>query len=908
MKSVSPCATRPARALPWLVASFALWLGACSESSSSRRDGGARLGPSPELTFGGGPQADGRRLVAAPALELLDTHETGLYNRGAAEIVDFHPATRRAFVVNSRASRVSVLQLGARGFEREERSLEPRRDLVGFAMGQITSLAVSGDLLAVAACATANDQRGRVIFYSARELRYLGDVAVGFGPDMLTFTADGRRLLVANEGEQVRNSAQRILADPEGSVSVIDVSRGPGHATVAHARFSSFDGRIEEFRNAGVRIPQLGDSLFEAGEGELRLSMDLEPEYIAVAADGKTAWVSLQENDAVAVLDVASATFTDILPLGVKDFSRGQPAFEDVALPVNGAGTRDAGGPLGLRAAAPDSRLGQVALYALRDGSVEQLVLERGRWLEGGAVRLPSGASGAGRAYRGLVRNPGDGSFWVGDAQRSTVYHFTAEGRLLDELSPATARGGVAAVTLDPERHRLYLLFQGPASRGAAPRGSAGQPAQVVRILAIENERASPSFGDAVGEWLYVVDGAGTAGAVALVAGAAVEPSGRLLVLESGTGSHVAPGTSSAPANVFRVELAGASNVLGCVADREHALDGSSADELVRSYGLALAHKQKAFSLPARGRLRPAHGLHAEGLALLDDGRIAIGVGEPDGAPIALRGDSAVAAPGAGFVLVAFDDQNRFDASDRDGEVALRHWPVLGAYMPDGIEALHAGGEDFFVTANEGDTRDYDARRLADVELDPAHFPDAAALQSSASLGRLKISALDGDLDGDGDFDEIQAFGARSLSVWDRAGNLVFDTGSLFEDVTSRALSSAFNSNNDDNGSFDSRSDDKGPEPEGLEVAEIDGRAYVFVGLERVGGIVVLDLTDPRAPTFVEYVNPRDFSGSAARGSARDLGPEGLKFVPAAQSPTGRGLLFVANEISGTTSAYHVNL
>jgi hypothetical protein len=257
---------------------------------------------------------------------------------------------------------------------------------------------------------------------------------------------------------------------------------------------------------------------------------------------------------------------------------------------------------------------------------------------------------------------------------------------------------------------------------------------------------------------------------------------------------------------------------------------------------------------------------------------------------------------------VSFDDQNRFDASDRDGKVSLRHWPVLGGYMPDGIEALQVGGEDFFVTANEGDTRDYDARRLADVELDPAHFPDAAALQSSASLGRLKISAFDGDLDADGDFDEIQAFGARSLSIWDRAGNLVFDTGSLFEDVTSRALSSAFNSNNVDNGSFDRRSDDKGPEPEGLEIAEIDGRSYAFVGLERVGGIVVLDLVDPRAPVFVEYVNPRDFSGSAQRGSARDLGPEGLKFVPAAQSPTGRGLLLVANEVSGTTSAYDVNL
>jgi 2',3'-cyclic-nucleotide 2'-phosphodiesterase/3'-nucleotidase/5'-nucleotidase len=223
-------------------------------------------------------------------------------------------------------------------------------------------------------------------------------------------------------------------------------------------------------------------------------------------------------------------------------------------------------------------------------------------------------------------------------------------------------------------------------------------------------------------------------------------------------------------------------------------------------------------------------------------------------------------------------------------------------------EALHVGGEDYFVTANEGDTRDYDAKRLGDVELDPVRFPDAAALQVVPNLGRLKVSTVDGDVDGDGDLDFIEAFGARSISIWNGSGNLVSDTGSLFEEVTGVALSSAFNSNNDENASFDTRSDDKGPEPEGLEIAQIDGRSYAFVGLERVGGIVVLDLTDPWAVEFVEYVNPRNFAGSAARGSARDLGPEGLKFVPAADSPTGRGLLFVANEVSGTTSAYDVNL
>src|SRR5687768_14758149 len=92
-------------------------LGACSESASSRLDAiGTRLVPSPEVTFGRGPATGAVGRAGSPALELLDTHETGLFNLGAAEIVDYHPATRRTFVVNSHAARVSVLELGSRGF------------------------------------------------------------------------------------------------------------------------------------------------------------------------------------------------------------------------------------------------------------------------------------------------------------------------------------------------------------------------------------------------------------------------------------------------------------------------------------------------------------------------------------------------------------------------------------------------------------------------------------------------------------------------------------------------------------------------------------------------------------------------------------------------------------------------
>jgi hypothetical protein len=866
-------------------------LGACSESASSHSDViGTRLGLSPELSFGQGPTSGGVGRAGSPALELLDTHETGLFNLGAAEIVDYHPATHRTFVVNSHAARVSVLELGSRGFRYGERALEPRRDIAEFNAGRVTSLAVSGDRVAVAVCARSNDRRGRVAFYGAGDLRYLGAVTVGYVPDMLTFTPDGLRVLVANEGEQVR-SAQRIVADPAGSVSIIDVSLGVERASVAEARFDGFDARIEEYRNAGVRIPRLTDSFFDAGEGEIKLSNDLEPEYIAVAADGRTAWVSLQENDAVAVLDVAAARFTEILPLGVKDFSRGMPSLERRALRELDA-TGGIGEWGGLWFEPEESQPGREIFYALRGSRVERVLLESGGALVSGAAVLTN--PGEHDAYRGLVRDRRDHTLWVGDAKRPVLYQFTAEGQLSSRLAlrrvvppppgPAGICGatcselGVAAITLDAERRRLYVLLAG----SVAPPG-AGPRARVARILVVDADAAGPSFGAGLAEYLYAPGG--RSGAAAQIAGVAFEPSGQLLVLERGTATDAA--------SVYRVDLGGASNVLAHAAAGE-SLEAQGPDELVRSYGIEIARRRKLFGLPGR---RGARSMRIDELALLDDGRLAVGIGsEPSG------------GAGAAIGLLQFDDQNRLDASDRDGAVKLRHWPVLGGYMPDGIEAFHVDGEDYLVTANEGDTRDYDARRLSDVELDPERYPDAAALQASGSLGRLKISALDGDVDRDGDFDEIHAFGSRSASVWDRSGNLIFDTGSLFEQVTAAALSSAFNSNNDQNASFDTRSDDKGPEPEGIEVAEIDGRVYAFVGLERVGGIVVLDLTDPRAARFVEYVNPRDFAGSAARGSARDLGPEGLKFVPAAQSPTGRGLLLVANEVSGTTTAYDVNL
>jgi hypothetical protein len=125
------------------------------------------------------------------------------------------------------------------------------------------------------------------------------------------------------------------------------------------------------------------------------------------------------------------------------------------------------------------------------------------------------------------------------------------------------------------------------------------------------------------------------------------------------------------------------------------------------------------------------------------------------------------------------------------------------------------------------------------------------------------------------------------------------------EKITAAQLPQFFNAGNDNN-TFDNRSDDKGPEPEGVAVGVIGGRTYAFVGLERIGGFMVYDVTDPARPQFVEYTNNRNFEGDPEAGTAGDLGPEGLVFIPAGDSPTGGDLLVVANEVSGTTSVYGI--
>ena len=257
------------------------------------------------------------------------------------------------------------------------------------------------------------------------------------------------------------------------------------------------------------------------------------------------------------------------------------------------------------------------------------------------------------------------------------------------------------------------------------------------------------------------------------------------------------------------------------------------------------------------------------------------------------------------------------DASDQAADVLMANWPIRGMRQPDAIASFELpatlGGGRYLITANEGDAREYtgmnEVNRLGDAAyvLDPTAFPQAAMLKNTSALGRLNVTNKLGDTDGDGDFDQIYAFGGRSFSILNAGtGALVHDSGDLFERLTSTdpTFSAIFNaSNTTGNPVRKNRSDDKGPEPEGTTIGMIRDTVYAFVSLERQGGVLIMNVNDPANPRLVQYINNR----SLTTGSG-DQGPEGLVFVSAANSPTGSPLLILANEVSSTVAVYQIGL
>ena len=246
----------------------------------------------------------------------------------------------------------------------------------------------------------------------------------------------------------------------------------------------------------------------------------------------------------------------------------------------------------------------------------------------------------------------------------------------------------------------------------------------------------------------------------------------------------------------------------------------------------------------------------------------------------------------------------KYDFSDQDGAGGSNLVkptvgnPVFGLYMPDAIASYQVGGQTYYVTANEGDDRnDFLAPdetttvSNASYDLDDTAFSTETTLKTPASLGRLVVSNLTGlrgdtDVAPDGDVDRILSYGGRSFSIHDSTGARVFDSGDMVEMIVASQYPAQF---------FDGRSDNKGPEPEGVTVAKIGARTFAFVGLERSHMVLAFDVTNPLAPTFATVFQ-----------RAGDTNPEGMVVVEAADSPTGKPLLLVSSEDSNTLTVFEI--
>ena len=897
-----------------------------------------------------------------------------------AEIVAHDPTTQRLFVTTGDTVEIIDISNPANPIKFGE------IDLTSIGGGS-NSVAVKNGIVAVAVEADTKQDNGVVAFYNTDGV-FQKSVTVGALPDMLAFTADGNKVIVANEGEPNDD----YTVDPEGSISIVDISNGVANATVTTADFTGFNDRKQELINKGVRIFGLNATV----------AQDLEPEYIAISGDGQTAVITLQENNAIAVVDIETATVQDILPLGYKDHSKGQPTltqYEFSNLSVLGTtattnpedstettagqdillgglsglfyeGTENGnlkfvtvpdrgpnGAPTNVDAddaserpfALPDYQA-RVVKFELNEttGAIEnqsEILLTRkdGTTPITGRPNIAEvdeepvdlfgnllGYDEFGADLEGVVIAP-DGSYWMVDEYRPAIYNFDSTGKLIERFVPSgtgdlggqaegtygaetlpaeysTRRSnrGFEAVALDTDENILYAFIQTPL---ANPNRAASDASDVIRILGID-----PTTGNPVSEYVYLLEDSAVrpGGRVDKIGDAVYAGNGKFYVNERD--SEVG---ANAKKPIFEIDLKGATNVLDTTSLLPgKTLEQHTADELV-SVGINPVNKTKVTNLPSIGYIA---GDKTEGLALLPDGRLAVLNDNDFGLldeEIPIDGTVPLNPNPTPVVLgiIDFAEGNKLDASNRDEGINIQNWPVFGMYQPDAIDSFEVDGKTYYITANEGDARirpDGDdilpapndeegsifneEARIKDVTLDPTVFPNADELQQDENLGRLKITKTQGDLDNDGDFDKLFSYGARSFSIWDDSGNLVFDSGDQIARILASQTPELFNANDGVAEEFDDRSDDKGAEPESVTVGIVDGKPYGFIGLERAGGgVLVYDLSNPTAPEFNQYIRTEG-----------DIAPEGLKFIAAEESPNGEAMLAVANEESNTTTLYEI--
>ncbi|MEA5415713.1 esterase-like activity of phytase family protein [Synechococcus sp. BA-132 BA5] len=836
---------------------------------------------------------------------------------------------------------------------------------------------------------------------------YLSTVSVGPLPDMVKFNGDGSKLLVTNEGEP----DPLYTIDPEGSISVID-TRGylaatpvpPAQSDVQTIGFGAWENRREELINRGIRIGQrLGVTT--------TVAQDIEPEAIAISADGKTAWISLQENNAFAVVDLSGAepVVKEIFSAGIKDWSRGVASAENFNYELEyaaGAAKQPAGvlagglsglffsgketvdgteldiyfsitdrGPNGDIVAGKRQFLDpdfQPSIYKLGMNRATGAILELDRIglnrADGTPLTglpqlaskddIPVDQNNAPLAYDPFGIDSETVSvfdisiggqqrkvFAVGDEYRGQIGLFDFNtGNLIQRFIPAGQKAqlaaqhnvggatpigaetidslpavygnrwsnrGIEGMALNPTDGLLYAFMQSPLDVDANGDGvtEGRSRSELTRILAI-----NPATGVAVKEHLYLLSGRNGQDKIGDVAFDAAR--GVFLVIERDSSRSL-----TGFKHVFEVDLRGATDTLpltstggwqaaiGVVSPEllnnlRVLVDGvfstSSADSLAAA-GIRLAHKIELFNLPSIGGTTAYD--KPEGFTIRDDGALVVNYDNDFGTEGA-RGNT--------FTVVSFDGAG-FDSSDRDvtgtsgaGNQyrSISGLPLYALTMPDGIASYSdAQGRQFLLAVGEGDSREYqpdlgdifyDLSRANSVDLvNGVSFKDHpgvsalnAAFNAATGISSTRLNLLNdyGDINGDGLIDKPFSIGSRSLRIYDDKGNVVFDSSDALEDLANSLGLMASN-----------RDDDKGTEPEMVEIATVAGRTYAFVALERTTTSVaaVFDVTDPYN---VVAVDPLVFPGSNRI--------EGITFLSSeAGEPAGVVASNEGNDVVSITSA-----
>lgn len=930
--------------------------------------------------------------VPAQVMKYLSRYTSNppAYNAGAAEVVAYDPATKRVAYIDANSNKVTIIDIS------DVNNPTFVRDIFLLAYnGAANSIAIHNGIVAIALeNLTSKQLPGNVLFVDINGA-FQAIYEVGALPDMITFTPDGTRVIVCNEGEP--NADYSV--DPEGSVSIINISSGITTATVQTVGFTSLNGKQDSLRAMGIRIYGPNASV----------AQDLEPEYAAISADSRTAYVAIQEANALAVIDIPTATLTRVVALGYKDYSKGlpramkypwtdrpvigqTPAGQDVKLggcsglwyvgtapgdttkwrflthpdrgpnaepsTVRGATRR----PFVLPNYQAEVNLIELNRVTGQITLVERTPLHRFVGQDSLAISgLPNlQAAGQGFAYtdelpvnllgedlnndpfgadlEGIVVDA-QGNWWMVDEYRPAIYHFQPNGRLINRYVPAgtAASVGAAAGTFGVEaipavyaRRRanrgfeavaiegniIYAFIQSSIDNPDAANDVNSRNSTWCRILAFDTQTMA-----VVGEYLYPMfekfGGADKIGdAVSL-------GNGRFMVIERDDATGL-----RARKYLFEIDLRGATNLTTATINLPlgRTIESLSFAEMAQ-YGIKPVWKQKAVYLPGVG-----YGDYdkPEGLALINSNTFAIindndfGVGasplpNPPTGRIAID-ESKIPVLG----IITFDRPNGLDPSDRDsgvgnlGAYRMGNWPVYGMYQPDAIDLITIDGQTYIVSANEGDAREYSTYaeevRVNDaaVVLDATSFAGWPNLKLNTTMGRLTIVNNIGDVDGDGDYDRMYTLGARSFSIWNADGNLIWDSGNEFERLTYQFYPRNFNTGHTTN-AIDDRSDNKGPEPEAVSIGVINDSTYAFIGNERIGGIFMYNVSDPTNPTYTDYVNSRDFAvtpnlTNVTNGTVGDLGTEVIKFIPSSLSPNGSHVVISGNEISGTVSLYSVRI